>query len=395
MADVPSSPTSARQSRLDNWLDRLGAALSSRDSRKRAFGKVLKFCRVSIAALCLSYLFWLVILLPLLLRHVGENNVTLAFFLYVPLQIWLLPLVPLFGLALLFLQWRLLIVLAISVPMFCRWPMGHRIGKSELPPVAERPEDSLTVLSYNRGQHANQSLQPFKNAVAADLLIFQEAAGRAPGFAAADTYSEFTHAEGEGEFVLLSKFPIGKPRPIEVTAAHGPYKAAARFEVNWNGRAIAVYAVHLTTPRDVLLYYRRGAFLYGVLGVPGTTWGEKRKHNQKYWDDRTAMARELADIIAADPLPTIVAGDFNAPQAGYVHGIFDDILDDSHKTAGAGFGFTFPGATRNPLSLGGPWMRIDHIFYSPDHWSAVAAVAEKDRPAQHRAVATVLEYSAD
>jgi endonuclease/exonuclease/phosphatase (EEP) superfamily protein YafD len=392
---MPKGDLSDQQRPFDRLLDRLGAALRDRNSRKQAFGRLLKILRFILAAVSGLYAGWLIIALPLLLRFVGENNVTFAFFLYVPLQIWLLPLIPLLGCALLLLQWRLMIVLALVVPVFARWPMGHRFGDSELPTVAERPAESLTVLNNNRGQHGNQSLQPFKNAVVADLLVFQESSGRAPRFAAASTYAEFPHVAGEAEYVLLSKFPIRSHEAIKIdTTLYSP-TMAARFVIDWNGRDIAVYSVHLPTPRDTLSYYRRGAFLYGVLGLPGTSWGEKREINQEGWDQRIDIARQLAEQIAADPLPTIVVGDFNAPHTGYVHSIFDDVLDDSHKTAGSGFGFTYPGTTRNPLSLGGPWMRIDHIFYDPDHWNATAAIAEKDRTSQHRANAAVLEYSTE
>jgi len=97
--------------------------------------------------------------------------------------------------------------------------------------------------------------------------------------------------------------------------------------------------------------------------------------------------------MSNDPLPVIAVGDYNSPQAGYIHGIFDENLDDAHKTAGSGFGFTFPGTTRNPLSFGGPWMRIDHIFYDPEHWEALGSIAEKKRPSQHRAFAAVLKFT--
>lgn len=381
--------------RLERLLNRLGEALRDRDSRSRAFGKVFRWFRLSVLVVSILYLIWLLIALPLLLRHVGERNLSLAFCLYVPLQIWLLPLIPLFGIALLSLQWRLLPFLLLAAPVFALWPMGYRFGGGELPAPAERPPESLTILSYNRGQHLNQSLQPFKDLVAPDLLVYQESTGRAPRYLVSDAYAEFSHFEGESEFVLLSKHPITAKEPVIIAATPPlPIPIAARFEIDWNGRPIALYTVHMTSPRDVLRYYSHGAALYGVIGLPGTPFNENRKINQKFWDDRIDVARALAERIANDSLPVIVAGDFNAPQAGYIHGIFNDFLDDSHKIAGSGFGFSFPGTTRNPLSLGGPWMRIDHIFSDPEHWTVQTAIAEKDRPSQHRAIAAVLKFTA-
>ena len=38
---------------------------------------------------------------------------------------------------------------------------------------------AATIISYNRGQHGNQSLQPFKNRERPDIIALQEAANRA------------------------------------------------------------------------------------------------------------------------------------------------------------------------------------------------------------------------
>ena len=64
--------------------------------------------------------------------------------------------------------------------------------------------------------------------------------------------------------------------------------------------------------------------------------------------------------------------------------------DEAHHDVGSGLGYTFPGTTRNPLSLGGPWMRVDHIFFDSD-WRALESLTESERPSQHRAVFSALE----
>ena len=161
---------------------------------------------------------------------------------------------------------------------------------------------------------------------------------------------------------------------------------AARFEVDWQGRKVAVYAVHLPTPRDLLLWYRKGAFLYGVLGFPGSPLAARRAQYQEFWDGQIAMTQQLLDAIEEDPLPALVAGDFNAPSLGYIQKLLARQLVDAHEEAGRGSGFTFPGYTRNPLSLGGPWMRLDYLLASRD-WQAQWCVTESGRRSQHQAVA--------
>jgi endonuclease/exonuclease/phosphatase (EEP) superfamily protein YafD len=318
------------------------------------------------------------------LRWIGEHNVTFAFLLYVPRQIFLLPL-PFLAVLTLFFHWRLVplqIVAGIAFAVFgMGWQPRRELAWSPQPAVGE-----ITVLSYNRGQHANHSLQPFKNRIKPDLIVFQEAPMRAQRYAKAEGYEEFSDNLSEGEFTLLSRFPIVCVKPVRVQSADRDVTVAARYEIDIENRRVALYAVHFATPRDILRYYIRGAFLYGVIGLPGTPFHEKRKQSQVYWDDRISQARQLMEIVRKDPLPVLAAGDFNAPSGGAIHGLVTATLTDSHLAAGSGFGFTFPGATRNPLSRGGPWMRIDYIF-SSSHWTPIAAVAEAERPSQHRAVA--------
>ncbi|MCB1204794.1 MAG: endonuclease/exonuclease/phosphatase family protein [Verrucomicrobiae bacterium] len=238
----------------------------------------------------------------------------------------------------------------------------------------------------------NQSLQPFKNQVLPDLLLLQDAGGRSAGYLASEGYEEFPYGLDLAEFTLLSRHPILSAAPVEIEHDRDKAPIAARFVIDFKGIQVAVYSVHTVSPRDTLQYYRRGAFLYGLFGLPGTPLAKKRHENQVYWDERITEARTLRDRILADPLPVIIAGDFNAPAGGYIHGLFRSRFQDAHAEAGHGFGYSFPGTTRNPLSLGGPWMRIDYLFCD-EHWRPTWCITEADRPSQHRAVAAQFELT--
>lgn len=366
----------------DRGLKKVGEFLVEDDKRKRLVSRLRLACRVFLVTPCVLYGILLIIGM-ICFPFAGENNVTIAFFLYLPRVIFLLPAAVFLPLALIS-DWRSAIFLFASCLAFFIFAMGWESGAVPKPTQSETGK-TLSVLTYNRGQHANQSLQPFKNATDPDIIILQESGKRASRYAVAEGYEKFTHTLDEAEFTLLSRYPILGSQSIVPEAAQNNLPPAARFELDFAGTRIALYAIHTESPRDTLLYYRRGAFLWGILGFPGTPFASKRKANQAYWDGRIAEARELKDIFARDPLPTLIAGDLNAPAGGYIHRLFLSEFQDAHREGGAGFGFTFPGTTRNPLSGGGPWMRIDYLFCDAQ-WEPVWCITEKDRPSQHRAV---------
>ncbi|MCW0220428.1 MAG: endonuclease/exonuclease/phosphatase family protein [Prosthecobacter sp.] len=363
-----------------NWMARAGHALISASENQGCWPTLYRF---------LKWLTWIFILLYVValvafiaaLSWIGEKNVTSAFLLYLPPAIWWLPAVPLafFGLL---LNRKALLILLLGMLWFGYAFLGWRMGGT-----GENPSGALKVMTYNRGQHMNQSLQPFKEATTPDIILFQEASGRAAGYAAAADYSEFIATKSLGEHTILSRYPILEEALLPALPGNSP--KAARFVIDWNGKQVAIYSVHLQTPRDVLGAQMRGGFLYGILGLPGTPWAAKRRQLQIFWDDQMADAELILKAVREDPLPAIVAGDFNAPHMGYIHRLITRELGDSHATVGQGCGFSFPGSTHNPLSAGGPWMRIDYVFFT-QHWQAVNCITEPDRPSQHRALTSTL-----
>lgn len=359
---------------FENKVKALGLTIADDQSRAKLIRKGRGCLRCVSVLLAGGYGLTLLVLW-LGFRYVGEQNLGLAFLLYVPRILFLLPclaIVPIAGL----LYWRPALFLVVISLGFFFFGMGWKV-RPEPQPDASIPGKTLTVLTYNRGEHQNQSLQPFKNATDPDIIVLQEAPHRASGYARAAGYEKFLHTMDRGEYTILSRYPI-----LEGVLIDG---AVARFVIDFQGTTISVYAVHVISPRDTLLWYRRGAFLQGFVGFPGTPWGEKRKRNETFWSDRIEQAKDLANLIAEDPRPFLIAGDLNAPAGGYIHGIFLSRFRDAHLEAGHGFGYTFPGITRNPLTGYGPWMRIDYLF-SDQRWEPVWCITEKERPSQHRAL---------
>ena len=369
MREAP--PTPGATSRLAH---RLQTALMAGLQQHGLLGLLGRFAQRLLALACGLQTLAL-LLLWLLLSRVGEHNVTTAFLLYVPPALWFLPSGLLIPPALLFARRLGLILLLVSAALLVGW-LGLRFNKPDWTTPPTRP--TLTVLTYNRGQQGSQSLQPFKNRVQPDLMVLQDAGNRAERYLKSEGYTEFSDAKSLGEHTLVSRFPI-----LEATAKG---KRAVRFVIDWHGTQVAIYSVHFYTPRHALQSLRGGGFLYGVLGLPGTPLAKGRRERQAFWDGQLQDARDLIKITQSEGLPFIVAGDFNAPSLGRLYRLLATEWIDAHTAAGDGFGMTFPGETRNPLSARGPWLRIDYLFASRP-WTVEACLTEPDRASQHRALA--------
>jgi endonuclease/exonuclease/phosphatase (EEP) superfamily protein YafD len=368
---------------IERLLRNLGEALQDEESRRRFVAHGLVLIRRILAVLTVFFIGSL-ITVTLGLRFAGEQNVTTAFLLYVPRQVFLLPL-PFLVLITIPFDWRQVVIQIFAAIAFVLVAMGWQIH----PAPVQQPEAGsipLTVLTYNRGENQGQSLQPFKDLIQPDVIILQDAPSRSALYAKAEGYAEFPHAQSVGEFTFLSRYPITGATPVTVVSHGRTVPVAARVELEVEGQKVVVFGVHFRSPRDHLRGYWRGAFLYGVLGIPGTPFSEKRRRLQDWWNDRLSQVDQFLLVVDRETAPVLVAGDFNAPSGGVIHHRIASALRDAHLTAGHGFGFTFPGGNRNPLSLGGPWMRIDYIFAGPD-WRVVDCVTEEKRPSQHRALA--------
>jgi endonuclease/exonuclease/phosphatase (EEP) superfamily protein YafD len=321
-----------------------------------------------------------------LMRFVGERNVFFAFAIYLPPLTWYVPLFALVPLCVLVWEWRSLVMAAVVVA--AATTLFHQAGFRT---TFVKAPHSLTVLTNNRGQHGKGSMKPFKDATKPDIMAFQEGEAHADRYLADPAYAEFKHGQDLDEFALVSRYPIVSVDAIKVTAKTGPMLVAARYVIDFEGQQIAIYNTHLPSPRDAIRYHMRGAFLYGLIGIPGTPLNKKRLAIQSEWDERISWVTQLVEIVKKETLPTLMVGDFNMPSLGWCHAQVTDVFGDAHAVAGSGAGFTFPGETHNPLAMGQPWMRIDYLFFDRAHWQCVESVTETGRSSQHVAVTATFE----
>jgi vancomycin resistance protein VanJ len=132
----------------------------------------------------------------------------------------------------------------------------------------------------------------------------------------------------------------------------------------------------------------KGGFLAATFGRKGGYGEGLRKQTQAFWDHQKSMAAEIAALAKKETAPVIIAGDFNVPNHGQIYHSYRDQFVDAFEEAGSGYGLTFPGFTRNPLTFFGPWLRLDQIFCSAE-LKPVSCRAEPGRRSQHRSMVAV------
>ncbi len=327
--------------------------------------RILKVVRTMICIGVLLYLFglWAAVLG---MRFVGQGNVTTATLLFVPPLLLIGPGILLIPFSLIS-GWRTAVLLCASIGGYFFLHLDYQLNPGTAA-AGSKVDFSLKIMTWNRGQSKGVSLQPLKNDWKPDFILLQDAGGTERYYKGNKAYHEFPNTAGVGEFVLLSRWPIVSAEsfaPSRKRSRSGaPVHRAARFVVAALGQRCVIYSVHLESPRDTLDSYKRGAFLWGILGFPGSPWEEKRLHYQPFWDEQLEVAGVISERVRTEFGPVIVAGDFNSPGFGPMHRLFSKQLSDAHQESGEGFGYTFPGVTNNPLSLMQPWLRLDQIFTS-------------------------------
>ncbi len=372
-------PPAQQNTLVDRLLDALVKAVRERKDRAGLVQRALGWFRKGLYAVSVAYLIILVHVLALMEWH-GERNWILAFLLYLPPTGWLLPLVVLTPVCLLF-RWRLVgvhlacIIVVIGFymkPQWSRWPGSKG--------------PTLTILTNNRGEANRTSPTQFIAEQKPDIVALQEA-GREQAYQEAFPQLQ---VKAVGEFTLLSRFPIKKAEPL--TLALQNQSVGARFELDCDGRTLVVYNIHIISPRRDLDLMRGLGFPVLIFAPARTRFGPMREQYKTNWAERRDIVRQLAELIAKEKDPCIAVGDFNFPDHGYAYHLFASKFTDAFAASGRGYGFSFPGTTRNPLSLFGPWLRIDYLW-SSSKLKPVKCLREPSRISQHRAVVATYEWN--
>jgi len=265
----------------------------------------------------------------------------------------------------------------------------------KLPRSVAQPEPNLRVAFVNRGDQDHTAWESWVVRQAPDLIGLTDVRGKdGQGLGVGlPVVAGLPYLMRIGEHALASRYPFKGTQVIRPDVPKGSafrvqYLPAARFEVDVPGGPIAVYVVHLRSPRDALSKYRSlRLWRWTLFGVP--THVSPTITIDHYWQEQEMVLEGLLKRIEAEALPVLVLGDWNLPDFGPRYRRLTKDLQDSHVQAGSGFGHTFPGDLSHWAAYGQPWMRIDYVLTDKRHWRVVECrvqTASEAARSQHRAL---------
>jgi endonuclease/exonuclease/phosphatase (EEP) superfamily protein YafD len=232
----------------------------------------------------------------------------------------------------------------------------------------------LRVLTFNveGGRLVAFSIDALLREVQADLVGFQECGAtfrqellKLREWAVVDTSG--------ASLCFLSRYPLDTAvvvMPAKAFRDAGGAASAARYVVRTPGGSVAVFNVHLETPRHGV------EFLFSdPERAPAEIEG-----NTLLRQTESRVVRRWADSTSG---PRIVMGDFNLPAESAIFREFWGDLEDAWSGGGNGFGFT--------KDNGWIRVRIDHILASED-LTVVEAKVLRDVGSDHLPLLGVYQW---
>ncbi len=293
--------------------------------------------------------------------------------LYLPQSMWAAP-----GLLLLVLTLALDRRFALAPVLCLAWVLGPIMGLSVAANRPTAPPDrTFRVMTYNvkYGRSDVGSIAAEIVSTDPDLLFLQDVYGRTTDYPPLAAFLRTRHVEREGFYLVASRFPLA---PVEYHAM-GP-DWYIRTQVTIGSLPIAVYNVHLMTPRDGLAAMREGV-REGI--------GELREGIGELMEGARVRLVQVAQLNAdldRERGAVLLAGDLNAPPESLVlRRLRSGRLRDAFGEAGRGYGFTYGHTLRPRVS----YLRIDYVLFSREMVALRAWIGGASGSA-HRPVVTEL-----
>lgn len=258
------------------------------------------------------------------------------------------------------------------------WFALPSVYKPYVPPTTP----TFKVITYNVLGHNQELEQATQWLVAqnADIIVLEETSEgydeRLSGL-----YAVYAHeAHIEGSVRIFSRYEILAKQLLVIE--DNPGHLVLKVILNQNGRELAVYATHFALPLGNVKHLPLPTPNYGLYFA--LHYDETRRNTQIH---------TLLDILRDEPLPYILAGDFNTSDASLIYHDIADVMIDSFREAGAGAGRTWPVAERIGLPPVLPTLiRIDYIWHSEQMRAVTAKVGTEPIGSDHLPVIVEMEW---
>lgn len=239
--------------------------------------------------------------------------------------------------------------------------------------VPVRNDPALTVMTYNiHGiNHDSQAVAEVIRTTDADVIAFQELNHTIAETLTSDFHSVYPYQildaddkwSGAG---MISRYPL---REVEKKLGSRWHEAPQALSLDFDGQEVTLVHFHTAATTD----YRNVA------------------HIRQTVQAREEQTQAIVDFVETRPGPLVATTDFNATNQGTAYQMMTEVLSDSWRKAGRGFGHTYPGWVPYVGSSFPRWLlRIDYVFHS-DHWQAESAeVGPWDGVSDHRPVVVTL-----
>jgi endonuclease/exonuclease/phosphatase (EEP) superfamily protein YafD len=249
------------------------------------------------------------------------------------------------------------------------------------PAALAADEAPLTVMTFNvwAASRSPRTAQALVDGGLPDIVALQELSpdmarvlveelGHVYPYHAADPR---TLGNGLGVF---SRYPL---RELDASHLTSTWWRVQIVQVQVGARAVVVYNVHLPG--------------WSFLLDGGTSLGNQIQAGVQA---RRDLARQLAQDIARQPGPVIVAGDLNSTDRGDAYALLAEELADAHRAAGWGLGATYPaeGHSYYGLPFVPTLVRIDMILYSQELMALRSSVGSTHGESDHLPVFAQLAW---
>jgi endonuclease/exonuclease/phosphatase (EEP) superfamily protein YafD len=295
----------------------------------------------------------------LLLRFAGESWWWTTVALYLPRVPLAIPLPFVVALLWFARSFRILAAQAITALVIAFPVMGLTVPT---PSFASASAPRFRVLSYNinSAQGGPESLAVEVDRYAPDVVFMQEIGDVAELERVMKT--RYPTVEVDTQFLMATRFPVVSEVDPGKLPVDGRMRSPRFVERTLDTPVgpVTFFNVHPASPREAL-YAVRGNSLRREILSGHIFSGAASPTIQANVDLRLAQAQAIAEDVAQQQGPVVIAGDTNLPGLSAIFHRHLSRFHDGFSEAGWGLGYTYPnyGATRRwPW----PWMRIDRVL---------------------------------